>query len=666
MDTQRINSLIPPRSEEAEAIQRVLEIAARQINTLPRRFPWGPFKTREDWDRGRRVWLAARDFLSNRFVRIRVVRGLAYADSTVTSGRTYTYSLRSAGRRGVPVAPDVSVVAGKAAPVPAPTGFAAEPGDRQCFLHWQARTDAVGYRIYRSVSGSGPYDLLSPSSGAVALLTVNPITMDSLKPPGPGFLDTTCVNNQTYYYKLASVNLLGEAGPQSPAKGATPRDKTPPQAPAGLSVFPAGYGLALTWPKVSKDAANRDEKVTQYQVFRYKSFEAANQDKPGGGAKAGTVAQVADSLWMVSFTETYPTLKPDSVYWYRVGCEDDAIPAHNYSAKSSPVFGHFEDTVPPGPAVKLVIDPYEDSLILSWTRPKDADLAGFDVYRGICGGESVVVYREFKAWKPYELSQIANIDTPGVIRYVDRGLPRGSPICYRYSVKAYDRNQNYAPMKESLCSRLRDRTGPLAPVIAGLKARDRAILVEWVAPPVQDLFGFVVERATDTAGPWSKVSPALNLPDPKKMTCESLPPVSKWQDTTWRWLDSAGVLPDTAYWYRVRGVDYLGNKGPNSAAIGTFTYSRALPPTPTGLKASGSGVVTLAWQPAFDTTYLGFAVFRSRIATSGFHQVSPLVRGNSYDDRGAVSGQTCYYRVQYYAKDGNRSEPSAALSYSVP
>ncbi|MBM3322299.1 hypothetical protein FJY69_02300 [candidate division WOR-3 bacterium] len=666
-DTVRINTLITPRSEEWNAIWKLLEIAPARINTLPRRFPWGPFKDRDDWERRGPAWRASRDFLAGRFHRIRVVRGLAWADSAVAPGRTYTYSLGPAGARARPLAPDVSVVAGSISlPLP-PSGFTADAGDRMAFLYWQEQPGAVGYRLYRANSASGPYTLLSPSSGTIALLTTNPVTMDSLKPARPGFLDTTCTNNTTYHYKVASVNLLGRVGNQGATQSATPRDKTPPQTPSGISLLPAGYGLRLTWPKVAKDIAERSENVTKYRVWRYRSFEASNRDSSSDRIKAGTVAQVADTLWMVSFLDTWPSLKPDSTYWYRLQAEDDAIPAHNLSVRSGPVSGSFKDTVSPGPATKLVIDPYEDSLILSWSKPKDSDLAGFDVYRGICGGESVVVYREFKVWKPYELSQIANIDTPGITRYVDRSLPAGSPICYRYSVKSYDRNQNLAPMRESICGRLRDRTGPLAPVISALKARDRSIQVEWVAPPVQDLYGFIVERSPSEAGPWTRVSPALSLPDPTKLTCESIPPVSKWQDTTWRFIDTSGVKPETTCWYRVRGVDYLGNEGANSATIGTFTYTRGRPPVPTGLKAADAGgLARLSWQPSFDSTWLGFAVFRSRKSTQGFVQVSPLLRTSTFDDPGTVSGETYYYRVQYYARDGNRSEPSQPVTHIAP
>ncbi len=666
-DTVRINALIPPRSEEWNAIWKLLEIAPVRINILPRRFPWGPFRDREDWEKRGTTWLASRDFLAGRFHRIRIVRGLAYGDSAVVRGRTYTYSLRPAGSHARPLAPDVSVVAGSLSlPLP-PSGFTADAGDRTSFIHWQEQTGAVGYRLYRATSPAGTYTLLSPSSGTIAFLTMNPVTMDSLRPARPGFLDTTCTNNTTYHYKVASVNLLGRVGNQSAVQSATPRDKTPPQTPSGVSVLPAGYGLRLTWPKVARDIAERNENVTKYHVWRYRSFEAANRDSSSDRIKAGTVAQLADTLWMASFLDTWPGIKPDSTYWYRVQAEDDAIPAHNLSTRSGPVSGSFKDTIPPGPATKLAIDPYEDSLVLSWSRPKDGDLAGFDVYRGICGGESVLVYREFRVWKPYELSQIANVDTPGITRYVDRSLPAGSPICYRYSVKAYDRNQNFAPLKESICGRLRDRTGPLAPVISALKARDRSIQVEWVSPPIQDLYGFIVERAPSESGPWTIVSPALKLPDPTRLTCESIPPVSKWQDTTWRFIDTSGAKPETVYWYRVRGVDYLGNEGAASVAIATFTYTRGLPPVPTALKVDAvGGLAQLSWEPKFDSAWLGFVVFRSHRSTQGYIQVSPLLRTNTFNDHGVVSKETYYYRIQCYARDGNRSEPSQPVKYIAP
>ncbi|MEO0108979.1 MAG: hypothetical protein ABIK62_07425, partial [candidate division WOR-3 bacterium] len=613
------------------------------------------------------IWLKTREFLGTRFPRVRLVRGRAYADSSAVPGEHYVYELRPVVRgREALTGPVVEVRAGALAQLRPPTGVTTEAGDQQVLVVWEELDGAVAYRIERAIRSSGPFAAISPSSAIVGLVALNPLTFDSIKPARPGFLDTTPKNDTTYYYRIVGIDLLNRPGQASAGVSAVPRDKTPPETPSGIVVRRLVYGLELAWPKVTKDIAGREERVKLYDVYRYPSYERAERDSVGDGVKAGTVNQVADTTTMVRFSEHYPKLQPDSVYWYRISCSDKAIPASNTSRKSAVVSGFFKDTVPPASPTQLRVDCYEDSIILIWTPPTAQDLAGFDVYRGICGGESVVVYRQFKVYRPYELFPIANIDSSQVVRYVDRSLPKGSPIFYRYALKAYDRNQNYSPMSESICARLRDRTGPLPPVIAGLKARDRALLVEWVAPPVQDLFGFVVERALDSAGPWLKISPELKLPDTSAIECESIPPVSRLSDTTWTLLDTQDIRAGTEYWYRVRGVDYLGNEGRNSVPISSFTYSRHLPPVPTSLSAADSapGIVVLTWQPGFDSSQLGFVVFRSTRPDAGFHQVSPIISGNRFVDSRAVRGEKCYYQVQYLARDG--SPGSAVLAHQVP
>ena len=45
--------------------------------------------------------------------------------------------------------------------------------------------------------------------------------------------------------------------------------------------------------------------------------------------------------------------------------------------------------------------------------------------------------------------------------------------------------------------RLLEQTAPPAPIVTGLRARDNAVLVEWIASPVQDLKAFHVYRSDD-------------------------------------------------------------------------------------------------------------------------------------------------------------------------
>ena len=258
--------------------------------------------------------------------------------------------------------------------------------------------------------------------------------------------------------------------------------------------------------------------------------------------------------------------------------------------------------------------------------------------------------------RPYTLGHIANIDSAGATQYTDKSLLKDSPICYRYAVKAYDTNQNFSAMSDSICDRLSDYTGPLAPVIAGLKARNKAILVDWVAPPVQDLFGFTVERSETGSDPWVRVSPKLKFPE--TFTCGDIPATNIWaEDSVFSFLDTT-VIEKKTYWYRIYGSDYTQNDGNRSVPIETYTYNFSGPPKPTIVSVTQSAKpcgLQIVWTPAYDKSHLGFAVFRSTSKDCCYRQISPIVTDNKYIDDKVTAGQSYWYKIQYFDTDGNRS-----------
>lgn len=94
-----------------------------------------------------------------------------------------------------------------------------------------------------------------------------------------------------------------------------------------------------------------------------------------------------------------------------------------------------------------------------------------------------------------------------------------------------------------------DGSAPSAP--SGLTATGRPFRAElvWFAPPEEDVWGYVVERATALAGAYAQVNPSL--------VC------------TTRYAD-VQVNNGREYFYRVRSVDYAGNTGsPSSSAWAT-------------------------------------------------------------------------------------------------
>lgn len=138
-----------------------------------------------------------------------------------------------------------------------------EAGDQQIRLGWQQVTrlvddsvseNPVAYQVLRSDDGK-------EFKNIGELLDI------------PGFVDRMVVNDTLYSYKIQSVQMLdGEAvaGSMSEAVSATPKDMTPPVAPAGVRVVESGVGNRIFWEPVTGDD------VVGYRVYRRYS----NEDEP--------------------------------------------------------------------------------------------------------------------------------------------------------------------------------------------------------------------------------------------------------------------------------------------------------------------------------------------------------------------------------------------------
>ena len=84
----------------------------------------------------------------------------------------------------------------------APTGLSAIPGDSRVALSWSGLSDAEGYRVHRGTATGGPYTVLASVSTT-------------------SYVDTTAVNDTTYFYVVSAFNASGE-GPVSAEVSATP------------------------------------------------------------------------------------------------------------------------------------------------------------------------------------------------------------------------------------------------------------------------------------------------------------------------------------------------------------------------------------------------------------------------------------------------------------
>ena len=636
--------------------------------------------------------------LAGKYWKVGVVIGQAYVDNDVVPGKKYMYAITPASARGtgrgigtekIEAIDTATVIAGKVLLLPAPSGVSTIAGDNKVMVRWNEMGTASGYDVYRSSTSASPVKINGADIVEKCTLDLegNKISekncfIDFMRWDEAGYPALHEVvapdsiygpyNGTTYQYKVRAYDALGRPGMFSSNAPATPVDETPPAVPYGITVEAYPDGLQTKWYQVTHDELGHVELsgIQGYKVYRFNSADSL--------ADSTVVkSMLPDTFGVFPFfkdtDETLFSAYGEKTYWYRVRCIDGE---GNISGLSPSAGNHLPDTTPPKPPRNLKAESHADHIALEWEKPNPvpSDLAGYNIYRGVCGADSVCVeyeqmdpklYQEPRCikweWQVYPMHLIGNMDHPDSLKYKDYTVPPGSPICYRYTIKAYDQSQNLSDTSKTVCQKLREETPPAPPVLAGLKARDRAVKVEWVSSPVQDLFGFIVERAEKETGPYKRVSDSLTFPT--AIDCDDIPATNIWAaDSVFSFIDTT-VEEKKVYYYRVKAADYGGNIGKPSVPIETYTYNLGPPPTPKALQVtqpSGKCELLIEWKPDYNNEYAGFVVFRSSDPTTGYRQISPILRESKFLDNKVIGNKDYYYKVQYFAKNGNRSLVSTA------
>lgn len=153
----------------------------------------------------------------------------AYTDASVSADGEYYYRVTACADNQGESAP--SAVASAFTRTPdAPENVSASPlSTASIRVSWKAAPGADSYRLYRASSSAGAYNLVSGD-----------IT-------GLSYTDDNVTANTDYYYKVSSVNNLGESEKSEYALGST----KVPAAPAGLTVgVETTTSLKIAWNAV--------------------------------------------------------------------------------------------------------------------------------------------------------------------------------------------------------------------------------------------------------------------------------------------------------------------------------------------------------------------------------------------------------------------------------
>ena len=645
--------------------------------------------------------------------------GHAYEDKNVQQGQTYFYELRGLDGNNAEtiLASKVTVKAGVPSPPAPPSSLAAIAGDSRVLLYWQGPDDAAGFNLYRSVNSNDPSPQLVNDASLTSFvrddLNGKPIDPNDDQKIFQGFLDLQRwspmgspvphldasdqpiagpTNGQTYHYWAAAVDLLGNEGPLSNRASGTPQDLTAPAVPGGVAVAADdGNGaIEVRWDKVEHDIDGHieDPEVKGYRVFR-RGVKGGPDEKPV--QVSGFINQPGVKQRLLLFTDSDKALRPqygEKEFFYEIECEDSVGHKSSYSAA---VGGHLKDITAPGSPQGLAAEGFDDHIRLEWTPNPEPDMDGYLVYRSlcdyglwVCANPSLNGCNDSIEFLGY-VSQIDAI-TDGKGRFKDFTVPKDSPLCYAYLIKAIDETQNRSgawppdSKKETIvCQRLRDKTPPEPAIISALLSYDSLIRVEWIGAPIQDIRAYHVYRSTSETGSYVWVggmtvekppAPPVVLLQPYQapslVGCADLPAVSH-EGMSVGGVDDASGTPKQIYWYKVVGIDVAGNEADLSKAtpISTFTFTTLAPDGPviaSITQAVSPCALKVAWTPSFDSgRHAGFALFRSD--GGPFLQIGSLLSGASeYIDRAVVKGKTYTYRVAILDQDGVLSRLSPAKS----
>ena len=671
------------------------------------------------------------DQLAGANLQVRQARGWAYIDSNVTKGVTYTYELRGVleNHREIVLDSGVEIKAGFFRLPNPPSGFSVTPGDSQILALWNRNNYAFSYLVQRADNPGGPFDLVNESP------IIYDITKDlnnvDLAQPRPGFVDFQRwdeeglpvshpvagldidgpTNGITYYYKVASCDILDRHGSWSSSQHTAPINSTPPMAPTDfrVDVSTVPFGLRLSWRKVTRDIRNHQilEVSQTYKVYRSDLLDTLDDLTQLPACQITTVTANPTDPTTITLTwlDTDPALRVpygEKDFWYRLCCVDQY---GNESAPSAAIAGRLPDITAPGPTKVTGADGFDDHISVYWQPNTEPDLAGYQIYRAIC--DHGKVFRpgdneDEKKRMPCDFMLVGEVRVKeagerlaatGQIYFEDYSVPAGSPLCYAFWVRAFDQAGNLydgdrgcprEPVESSgpaeyVCQRLYEEIPPPYPIVTALKARDNAVQVEWISSPVQDLRAFHIYRSDRESDPpvflGCILSDGTPYPGPwkgMKPDCGDIPGEANPLAAHGSYLDTTAEA-NHIYWYRVSALDWLGNESESAdltkiPAISTFTYDKDLPSVPAVLPlgaqpAVGCGL-QVAWAPAYDPlTQKGILVFRSRSSVGNYRQVSPLVQADRFDDTSALRGTDYWYRVQAMALDGTLSEPSAPVRY---
>jgi len=552
---------------------------------------------------------------------------LAFADTAVSNGTTYYYTVSAQNSAGESPA-SAPAQAMPVAPPPPPVGLGALPANGSVALSWSPVHGASAYTVRRADGPSGAYAVIAG-------------------PATPSCSDAGVVNGRTYLYTVSALNSGGESAPCAPVAAAP---LSPPGAPQDLRAAAGNGEIPLTWtptPGAISYAIRRAPaadgpwtRIANPSAPNYTDtgldngttvfYSVASQNAGGESAASPPVAAtpvappptptgLAASAGNSRITLTWHPAPGASSYVLRRG----SAPGGPYEIIASPTSTSHTDL--------LLANDATYYYILSARNEGGQSAAGPEVSATPVGAPGAPSEAEAAAgngkvslrWRPvpnaarYRVMRSTTpsgpytaIANPAETEYLDAGITNG--MTYYYVVRAMNDGGKgpYSPEVKAT-----PVAPPAAPASLTASPANGSVSLSW--PDVAGATGYAVYRASSADGPYAVIATS-----------------------------SAGSAQDgsasngTTYHYAVAAR----NAGGESARCAQVTAVPLAPPSaPSGLSASpGNGSVSLTWNASARAG--AYAIRRSTSPAGPFDPVG-TVPATAFSDATVTNGTIYYYTV---------------------
>lgn len=555
--------------------------------------------------------------------------GWYYVDQTVRVGEKYDYRLvKVSGNQRQVLATVEGITAGDPPTQPVPPKPTIKVQNAQVLIQWTFPNDPRlhGVFVERSERAEGPFERIRPFISVNSFWFQKIARSQETVKGETVVLDVPPQQNKQYFYRLVSVDFVGNRGPVSEVVSFQVPYLEPPQPPTNVSgeVTPDGK-IILRWE------ASPSPQVVGYRIYQGTAL--------GDDAKDLLTPQ---TLSKESLSFTVEKQDAGTMLWYAVVSVD---PFDAESQRTAGVAIKFPDVTAPSTPKGLKIQLIEEQtgktpsrkLVLTWNTNEDPDLLGYHIARSSQkeGPYSIITNEPLKETK-YEM----------LLKPLEEGT-----LYFRLYAIDFDQNLSLPSPEEAY--RLPNVQPPDAPVITSVIAEGNLqLIISWKGSVAQDVAGYLIERRLDN-GDWELLNDGKPLPKtPTQFTDKNL-------------------LGGRLYEYRLTAVDEGGLKSQVSELMGGIPRDTEPPAPPSTLTARlepGIGAVLLVWEPSASKDVAKYLLYRALGEKGEFLPLGTDIDPNTTQFADYDVSPDVTYRYQIVAVDyaGNVSPPTVSRTIKVP